>query len=182
MVADNQFIFVRHGQSQANADGVVNGDDSPLSRKGIGQAEETAKNLQGLGIELIVCSPLQRAKQTAEIIATTIGTAIPDIRVVNELRERGFGQLEGRPMDRDPLNYYLDDDELLGFEPRTLLYDRMNDCLGILSSQTKGRMTLVVGHSISGFFLLQAAAKKLSVDDFDAPPSMKNAAIVKVTY
>lgn len=181
MSADSQFIFVRHGQSQANADNVVNSGEAPLTQQGIEQAGETAENLRDLGIEVIICSPLRRARQTAEIIATHLGFERSSIRIVDELRERSFGQLEGMPLDRDPLGYYSEDDDSLGFEPRSLLYERMSHCLEKLVPEVRTQKVLVVGHSISGFFLLQAAAKKASVEEFDVPPKMKNASIIKVT-
>lgn len=176
-----EFIFVRHGQSQANADDVVNDGNSPLTALGVKQAKETAQALHGLGIEAIACSPLRRARQTAEIIANELGFHRVHITVISELRERGLGLLEGKPLDRKPVLYYSEEDDTLRFETRTALFERMKICLETLRSIATKQKTLVVGHSISGFYLLQIAAKKSSPHSFGEPPKMNNASFMKVT-
>lgn len=181
MPKPTDFIFVRHGQSQANANGVVNDGDSPLTALGVEQAKETARALRSLRFEAIVCSPLLRARQTAEIIANELGFHRVHITVISELRERGLGLLEGKPLDRKPVLYYSDEDDALGFESRAALYERMELCLEILRPIATKQETLVVGHSISGFYLLQIAAKKSSPESFGDPPRMNNASFIKVT-
>lgn len=63
-------IIVRHGQSTYNAQKIIQGrcDKSILTDKGISDAQQVGKALSGLKIDAFYCSPLQRAKQTAEII------------------------------------------------------------------------------------------------------------------
>ena len=60
---------VRHGQTDWNLEHKLQGSsDIPLNKKGIEQAEEVAVKLSYEPIDLIICSPLLRAKQTAEVI------------------------------------------------------------------------------------------------------------------
>jgi probable phosphoglycerate mutase len=79
-------IIVRHGQSSYNAQKRIQGrsDESVLTEKGQLDAKTVGKTLSGLDIDGIFCSPLQRAKLTAEIIQSCFAsppslTATPDL-------------------------------------------------------------------------------------------------------
>lgn len=61
--------FVRHGQSVDNASPVFQSVDSPLSKKGIAQANSIAERLSVIEFEALIASPVQRAKETAEYIS-----------------------------------------------------------------------------------------------------------------
>lgn len=63
-------IIVRHGQSNYNAQKIIQGrcDESVLTEKGIADAKIVGQALSKVKIDAFYCSPLQRAKQTAEII------------------------------------------------------------------------------------------------------------------
>ena len=76
-----KFIFVRHGQSQANADGILADEHSPLTELGIEQARRTGYEIQSLGIKTILCSPFLRTQQTAEIIAGELGIEISHLKL-----------------------------------------------------------------------------------------------------
>ncbi len=63
-----KIIFVRHGQSDANV-GLVSSsarEAHPLTELGQKQAKETAKKLTDHDIDVVYCSPILRARQTAE--------------------------------------------------------------------------------------------------------------------
>lgn len=68
--------------------------DIELNEKGIKQAEETRDSLRIEKIDLILCSPLKRAIQTAEIIKQ--GRNIKMI-IDERVSERDFGEFEGMP-------------------------------------------------------------------------------------
>lgn len=60
-----KIYFVRHGESEWNVtDQICGQTDVPLTEKGHKQAEETGKNIveSGISADLILCSPLLRAK------------------------------------------------------------------------------------------------------------------------
>jgi broad specificity phosphatase PhoE len=63
-----KIYFVRHGQSELNIDNKAQGPEGPLSELGRKQAEFVAKRFSDIPIDLIVSSPYERAKETAEII------------------------------------------------------------------------------------------------------------------
>ena len=88
-----EILLTRHGQTEWNVEGKVQGRvDIVLNENGIKQAIETSKKLENEEIDLIICSPLNRTKQTAEIIK---GKKNIPIICDNELIERDFGEFEG---------------------------------------------------------------------------------------
>jgi mutator protein MutT len=174
-----EYIFVRHGKSQANQDGVIAADDSPLTEEGQAQARETASHFKASGVRTIASSPLVRARQTAEIIAAELGIPAEQIQVVDGLRERNFGALVGGPKTHESEWYYTV--EVPGIEPRADLLARMHAChaqLGKLA-ETAGPL-LAVGHATSGFYLQQAALGKKDVATLDPPTQITNAGSVRL--
>ena len=94
--------FVRHGQTEANLKHIYTGESNfPLTKDGIAQAQETAEKLKAVQIDRIFCSPLLRAKQTMQEIAKYH----PDATIVfdDRLKERGDGQMEGKPIGPEDL-------------------------------------------------------------------------------
>jgi probable phosphoglycerate mutase len=66
--------------------------DVPLTDAGAGQAAAAAKRLASAELDVIVTSPLPRASQTAEAVASAVGASV----VVDEgFRETDFGAWEG---------------------------------------------------------------------------------------
>ena len=89
-----EFYVMRHGQTDWNVQGLFQGDtDVPLNATGIAQAEEAAASLTEGQVDLIVCSMLQRAGQTADIVNRALKCPII---YREELIERGFGEWEGK--------------------------------------------------------------------------------------
>ena len=71
--------------------------ETPLTKHGRQQAKKAGVEAKSLGINLILSSPLNRAFETAGIIARQIGYNPKKIRVSPLLVERAFGSLEGKP-------------------------------------------------------------------------------------
>jgi 2,3-bisphosphoglycerate-dependent phosphoglycerate mutase len=66
-------LLIRHGQSQANVEGIIQGDDDPLTDVGRRQAEHLGRHLAGTReIHHLYASPLLRARETARIISRHI--------------------------------------------------------------------------------------------------------------
>lgn len=89
--------FVRHGETVWNVENKICGaTDSPLTELGHKQALETAAKIKELGIsaDMILCSPLSRAKDTAVHISEVCG--IP-LREEMRLIEQNFGKYESTP-------------------------------------------------------------------------------------
>lgn len=67
--------FVRHGETENNAKGIRQGPEGPLSAKGREQALATAKRFpkEKGRPQVIISSPYERTKETAEIIRGELG-------------------------------------------------------------------------------------------------------------
>ena len=101
MAAPLTLLLVRHGQSEWNAAGLMQGQTAqvPLTELGHRQAGQAAAQLAeltaaGTGPGALVASDLLRAVQTAEHCAAATGLPFT---TTAELREQGYGELEGRP-------------------------------------------------------------------------------------
>jgi broad specificity phosphatase PhoE len=138
--------FVRHGETEANMAKIVSGSgsDTPLTKKGRQQAKKAGEDLKGKGIELVVCSPLGRTVETANIIAEEIGYDTQKIVQNPLLVERTCGIYEGGPED-----IYLDHQAngKLHFSVETTeqMYERLTKALESLKSYKENRI-LVVSH------------------------------------
>ena len=89
-----RIIAIRHGETAWNVDTRIQGHlDIPLNDTGLWQARQVARALAGEPLSAIYASDLQRAHTTARAIAETTGAPlVPE----PALRERSFGELEGR--------------------------------------------------------------------------------------
>lgn len=86
--------FIRHGQTAWNKEGRVQGSSNiPLNEEGIKSAEKLADRLAGEQWDLIFTSPMNRAKHTAELIASRMPGVI--VEEDDRVRERSSGLIEG---------------------------------------------------------------------------------------
>ena len=89
-------LLARHGETPDNEHGrIVGRRDPPLSEAGREQARRLAASL-GTAVVAMWCSPLLRARQTAEIVADAIGVAPT---VLDDLIESDRGSWEGQTFD-----------------------------------------------------------------------------------
>jgi len=96
--ARGSLFFLRHGQSQGNHSRIIQGrGDYPLSDKGGEQSLRAAEWFKGQGIELVLTSPLARARETARIVAETLGLAGAEVH--EDLTELDTGIFTGLPME-----------------------------------------------------------------------------------
>jgi probable phosphoglycerate mutase len=87
-------VLLRHGETALSAERRFAGrGDIPLTETGLAQAAAAATWLAARGgIDVIVTSPLQRARQTAQAVATATGAPL---EVEDDLAETDFGKWEG---------------------------------------------------------------------------------------
>ncbi|MEW5852258.1 MAG: histidine phosphatase family protein [Myxococcota bacterium] len=105
--------LLRHGETDWNAAGRLQGHtDTPLNEKGREQARRAAELLREHPIGHTISSDLSRARETADIVAHTLGIRVD---VDPALRERCFGIFEGltwqEVSERYPQHHaaYMDD-------------------------------------------------------------------------
>jgi broad specificity phosphatase PhoE len=105
------FYIFRHGQTDLNVRGVWQGAkiDALLNAKGKEQAKELAKKVDLLQLTNLYTSPLLRAVQTANILATEIRNGMVDsVTILQDLRECNFGICEGWTMEKARERYGAD--------------------------------------------------------------------------
>lgn len=100
--------LLRHGETDWNKEGRIQGHtDVPLNTKGRLQIAQAAEGLAGICpvIDLIICSPLSRARKSAEIAAENLHYPINRIVVEPMLIERCFGEAEGMTARERAIKY-----------------------------------------------------------------------------
>jgi broad specificity phosphatase PhoE len=139
-------LLLRHGQSEWNAVGRWQGQaDPPLSDLGRRQAWEAARAI-GV-VDAIYASDLQRAAETAAIIAGEIG--VGPVILDPDLRERDAGKYSGltRAEIEERFPGYLDDHRRPpGWEPDEHLLARALRALARMARDVPGADVLVVTH------------------------------------
>ncbi len=134
--------FVRHGETDWNALGKIQGQtDIPLNNNGRSQADECGRYLQDFEWDVMITSPLQRAKETATIINKYLDLSLTEM---NDFRERGFGDVEGMTfqerLEAFPDGIYPNQES---FEELT---ERLVEGLQEIHQIHKGRKVLLVAH------------------------------------
>jgi uncharacterized phosphatase len=148
--------MVRHGQSKDNAHKLVSGDrETELTELGKRQAKQAGKKAKDLDIDVIICSPLARAQQTAKIIADELD--IPESRIItlHDLRERDLGDLEGRSYAKNErLNgNFPAVEHIRGVEPLDYFHARVQNGLRQVLHEHSTKNVLIVAHFIVGRML-----------------------------
>lgn len=92
-------IFLRHGQAINNTERILAGRTPgvPLTEKGIDQAKKAAKFLEDMNISAIYSSPIERAKNTAEIVGEKNSI---DVKIDERLIELDMGKFTGMPYEQ----------------------------------------------------------------------------------
>lgn len=98
------FVYLRHGETTSNRDAMIAGAlDVELTTLGREQARQAGERLarlarrEGVAFAPIVSSRLQRAMETARIVAQAVDCTPESILHLPDLDERCWGALEGRP-------------------------------------------------------------------------------------
>ena len=128
--------------------------DIDLNDEGRRQAEETAQNIGDRKVDLIITSPLKRAKETAEIINKRFNVPIIEDK---RLLERGFGEFEGVTKDErnelkkiyPDIEYMWDYDknvDVKGMEKVQVLCARIFSLLDEVTQKYSDKTVLLVTH------------------------------------
>lgn len=137
--------IVRHGQTTTNVINVVNGRrECELTSLGINEALNLKDKLSGISFDVVFCSPLSRARETARLISDK--KVVVDERLI----ERSYGDFEGRVKDEkwyfDCWNYYKNTN-FGGIESINDLFRRVKSIVDDLRFRYRGKNVLLVTHS-----------------------------------
>jgi broad specificity phosphatase PhoE len=128
--------------------------DPGLSDEGRGQAEQTARFLSSVKLKSVFTSPLLRARETAEAIATPHGL---DVVTVDDLIEVDVGVWEGRSWeeiqktDREAYQAFTAnaaENPYLGGETILTVLERSAPALERLLSENLGKSIVAVAHNV----------------------------------
>lgn len=148
-----KIYVIRHGQTDWNVAGKCQGmTDIELNNTGIEQAEKAREQLNNYKIDLIICSPLKRARKTAEILNDEINCKIiDDERII----ERNCGEVEGTTKDKwnsiigediDVINNYNLNWNKQSIEPIQTVCERVWNLLDEIQDKYKDKNVLLVTH------------------------------------
>lgn len=176
-MSERKIFFVRHGESEANANQVFAGqrDDSPLTEVGRKQAQIAAKEIveRGIKIERIVVSPLLRARETAEIIIREAGLEEIELAVDARIAEYDMGEFTGTPLRR------ISADERArarDVEDPARFMERVHKLLDEL-----GGNTLLVSHAGVGR-VIEAKRQGKRAEEFYDLEAYPNAKVIELLY
>lgn len=168
----NSYYGFRHGESEANVEGVIVSDPAVgtvkygLTREGRRQVAASAALLQELdGEAVIVTSDFRRTVETAEIIRSILG--LDAVRLEPRLRERFFGHWDGACY----LHYsdtwkkdVIDPDQMVdGVESANSVRRRMVETVMSLEAEYSGLGIVLVSHG-DPLRLLQTAFEGLETE------------------
>jgi len=136
------FTYLRHGETDWNRLGKAQGhSDIPLNALGRAQAEAARAHIHAEPPVTIAVSPLTRARETAEIVNR--GLDAPMV-AIDDLRECGFGAMEGEPMGPWFQEWLKGDRVIPGAEPVHLFLTRA--LAGINAALELPGPVLIVAH------------------------------------
>lgn len=142
-----KLLLTRHGQTDWNVAGKIQGiTDIELNETGKKQAKATGEKLLNYNIDIIISSPLKRAKMTAEIIR---GNRNIEILLDDGLKERCFGEFEGKTreeMDFDEIWNYKLNKHYKNAESTGELFERVQKFLNKIKKEYKDKTVLLVTH------------------------------------
>lgn len=143
-MTETRFGLLRHGQTDWNINFLLQGvTDIPMNETGIEQVKLAAKAIRAHDWDVVLTSPLSRAKQTAEIIASHAG--FDEIIEQELLIERSFGEAEGLSHEQWRAKY-ADLDEIPGGESRSQLAARSQQLLDQVVANFAGKRVLAISH------------------------------------
>lgn len=116
-------LLVRHGETEGNRKRVFQQPETPLSERGLAQAQRLGERLRAVGVSRILVSDYARAQMTAE--AVSAATGVP-LQTDPGLRERNFGALRGRAYADLEVDPFAADYEPPGGESWEALHARVD--------------------------------------------------------
>lgn len=165
-------IYVaRHGETEKNRAGLLLGQkDVELNETGIEQAHELGKRMKKLNIDLIVSSPMIRAKQTAEIVNSYVHKTL---KVEPRLKERNIGVYEGLTLSEVQERYQKGYTSEMAYnkkppngESSQEVQERVFAAIDELKKNNPNKNILIISHSFIIRMINKYFNPNITADDF----------------
>lgn len=158
-----KLYFLRHGESEANAAGLIGGDDPHLTEKGRTEAAQASKLVSEINPDVIYVSTMKRALETAEEIVK--GTEL-DSRIIKEPRivEREMGTAANLTRKETGWVSSTVPDSIEGVEKIEDLFSRADKFFNEIRVKHANEKVLLVSHGVTIKVLL-TIKDKLKWDD-----------------
>lgn len=139
-----KIYVLRHGQTDSNIKNVVGGINEDINLTGKKQAEQVKDKIQKLNIDLIICSPSIRTRNTCKIINSQNIPVLYDKRII----ERDVGKYENvswKEIDRKEFwNYYSN--KYNGLESMKSVYNRVFELFKEIKEKYVYKNILLITH------------------------------------
>lgn len=174
-----RLYLLRHGQTEFNVKKLVQGRcDSPLTNLGRQQAGMAAAWLKAHNVvpDKVVSSPLGRAMDTAQLVATELLGPDAAVESCEGIIEHCYGSFEEGPHDALPTDVWDPGEDLVPFggEGSRALQERMVGALTNLMGSEGIETLLAVSHGSASRQFIKAAAP----EGFELPTKLPNCAIM----
>ncbi|MFD1674069.1 histidine phosphatase family protein [Alicyclobacillus fodiniaquatilis] len=139
-----KICLVRHGETDWNATGRLQGrEDIPLNDRGRAQARQSGEFLRRFSWDMLITSPMRRAKETAEIIRIALNQQVPLVEM-DAFVERDYG--EGAGLTSEERNRQYPDRVYPGQESWEDLRKRAMDGIERIQKAYLAENVLLVAH------------------------------------
>ncbi|MEC0986086.1 histidine phosphatase family protein [Bacillus safensis] len=146
--------LVRHGETDWNAAKRIQGrTDIPLNDTGKWQAEQTGLYLKDVHWDVVISSPLTRAKETAHLILKHVHAPLV---IMDDFIERDYGDAEG--MSFEERQKLFPDKQYPNMEPIETIQNRMLEGIEKIRAAYPDQHVLIVAHGAAIHALLTTLA------------------------
>lgn len=137
---------LRHGETKENIKGLINSRNRrALTKKGRKQAKQIGEKIKQLNIDLIICSPLRRTKQTYKQLGISNINVIYDER----LMERNSKSMQYKPISLLDITKWYNVNEKLVYknsEGYASILKRVKNLIDEIKEKHKEKNILFITH------------------------------------
>jgi len=150
----NKYFLMRHGESESNTKGISNtkiDSHNPLTEQGKQQVLTSAQKLLPQNIDLIIASPFERTRETAEALRSALGLSEEALIFDDRIKEIDLGVMDGATMDE--YHQFLKNHggwstaTPEGGESWTDVKKRVGDFIYEIDTRYTGKNILIVAHN-----------------------------------
>ncbi|MBU0613442.1 class I tRNA ligase family protein, partial [Patescibacteria group bacterium] len=141
-----EITYFAHGTTPDNENSIATGQSNPsLSELGKKQVQDLGETISDKHFDVVICSDLSRAVETAEI-------AFPKIKIVQDrrLRECNYGDLNGKPGKLfKEMKHYIDHKHSGNGESYQDVEKRVKSLLNDIAKNYPGKKVAIVSHKFT---------------------------------